>query len=950
VPEIRGKHRLQPGQARTGPAALRSDRRRRREDDRHGPADAQRANDLADTPPHGIPVVIDEGRSAGLATVEGSERGTKATAPVLRLAVRGDGAAKPEPADKPAPAAAAATKGATDAPSHAPDADSAAAKPDAGAGPREPADEAEPGDREGDAGPREPASEAAPRERAIDAGIAGSDVSAKPPVADRLEPATYVGAAFVILANVLILTDIRVPLAGPVIGFWFLVGCPIYLLFSTDMWRGSPAAERLGYSLGAVLLLLMLGGLAINTILPPLGIARPLDPVPIVIMGDVLSAALYAFRRRRPAPFPWRANLRAVRPKATRLLLVAGLCPVLAVLGANRLNNNAGDQLSVAALVCIVVALVVMLGWRRHFSDGVISLALYPISLALLLMTSLRGWSVTGHDIQSEYRLFQLTAARGHWDVSAFHTAYSACLSITILPTEISRVVNVDDPYVYKVFFQLLFALCPVFAYNVARRYAPAFIALLAIIYFIGFPTFCNDMPFINRQEIAFLFVCIAALAITNSRWPQGWRRAAFLVAALGVELSHYSTMYLLLGMVAVAWFAGTVIRLWSRFGRRARSAAAKRPWASPRRTLGLGSVLAVGAMVAVWGGLATQTAGPLLTDLVSAITQLGRANSATNYGIFSRTSLSGQQVLDKYRTAALKQNAHTPGSLYLPYNTVAKYPTPLDNEPALPLTGLGRAIERIGIPVTTLNDDVRGSAAKDEQLFIAAGFAAFLFSRRFRNRVSHEVIYLCAGSIVMVGVFTVFPALSIDYGVLRAFQEALILAAPLLVIGSVGLFSPFGDQWSLRISGAVCLGFFISTVGLMPQLLGGYPAQLGLNNSGQYYDVYYVHPQDVAAVSWLAGKPGVLPSGLQASLGPFTANMFAFNSLSTVNGGQFVNDLYPALTLRQGWVLLNYSIVHTDRAPLASQGELVTYAYPRQLLQANKNLVYNNGGAEIYR
>jgi uncharacterized membrane protein len=770
-------------------------------------------------------------------------------------------------------------------------------------------------------------------------------------VAARSQPSIpSIGAIVLIVANVLTLGDIRAPFIGPAIGFGFLVIGPIYLLFTTDIWRGTSAVERAGYSLTAGLLLLMLGGLTINTVLPPLGVARPLDPVPIVIMGDVITAALYELRRRRPAPVDWGAHLVALQPCAVRVLVLAVVCPVLAILGANRLNNNAGDQVSLATLICVVVLLILMLRWRRQLSDAVIGIAIYLMSLAFLLMTSLRGWSVTGHDIQSEYRVFQLTEAHGRWELSAFHTAYNACLSITILPTEISRVVNVDDPYVYKVFFQILFALCPVLAYTVARRYASKFLALLAVIYFVGFPTYYNDMPFINRQEIAFLFVCASVLALTNSRWPQSRRRTVFLIAALGVELSHYSTMYLLLGTVAACWLAGTAVRLARRLRRKAAAGPGQAPWQGTTRTVGFGSVLTVGAMVALWGGLATQSAGPLLTDLASAVSELGHANSATSYGVLSRTSLSPQQVLDDYRTAALKQNAATPGSLYLPYNTVARYQTPLDNEPSLPLTTIGRALTRAGIPVATINTDVRSGAAKDEQLFIAAGFCAFLFSRRFRRRVSHEVIYLCAGSIVMVGVFTAFPALSIDYGVLRALQEALILTAPVLVIGSVALFSPFGDKWSQRIAGVVCLGIFTSTIGLMPQLLGGYPAQLSLNNSGQYYDIYYVHPQDVAAVNWLVGKPGVLPSGLQASMGPFTSNMFAFNSLADVNGNQFVYDIYPALIQRQSWVLLNYGILHSGRAPLESQGELLTYAYPTPLLQATKNLVYNNGGAEIYK
>ena len=622
--------------------------------------------------------------------------------------------------------------------------------------------------------------------------------------------------------------------------------------------------------------------------------------------------------------------------------------------GANRLNNSAGNGLSIAALACVTVAVIALLTSHRHFSEGTICACLYTVSLTLLLMTSLRGWSITGHDIQTEYRVFQLTAAHGRWNISYFHSAYNACLSITILPTEMSRMINVDHPYIYKFFFQAIFALCPMLVYILCRRFGSSYgtrlVALLAAIYFLGFPTYFGDMPFLNRQEIAFLFVCIAALSATNKCWKPRVRRFTFLISAAGVELSHYSTMYLLLGTVAIAWIAACCPRIWELLASRARASSAATSRRPNHSTVGLGSVLILAAMVVLWGGIATGTSAPVVSEVATAIGQLGHSNSATTYSVLSRRSLNASQVLSDYRTATLRQNANTPGSLYLPAALVARYATPLLNEPPLRLTALGRLASRSGVSISTLNSDIRQGAAKDEQLFLAAGFLAFVLSRKLRRSVNHQLVYLAFGSVVMVGIFTIFPALSIDYGALRAFQESLILAAPLLVIGSVVLFSLLSEKWGVRISAAVCMVFFISTIGLLPQVLGGYPAQLSLNNSGQYYDIYYVHPQDEAAVAWLAGKPGVVPTGLQAPLGPGTSDLFAFSAISDVNGRQFVDDVYPALIERSSWVLLDYSIVHSDRAPLSFDGDLLTYAYPKQLLENSKNLVYNNGGAEIYK
>src|ERR1039457_1282825 len=395
-------------------------------------------------------------------------------------------------------------------------------------------------------------------------------------------------------ANVLAVTGVRLPFLGPAAGFWFLLGYPVYLLYTTSVWRGSPVAERLGYSLATAPLLLMLAGLGVNSFLPLLGVQRPLDPVPVVILGDTLIVSLYLFRRQHPATLAWRAQIQATRPVESRLLVASGLCVASAVLGANLLNNGGGDRLGLVALAGIVAAFVLLLRWQAQVRDGTTSIILYLLSLALLLMTSLRGWYVTGHDIQKEYQVFQLTAAHGRWDISYLRDAYNACLSITILPTEVGQVAHVDDPYVYKFFFQLIFALCPVLVYAIARRYWSGSISVLAVVYFIGFPTFFTDMSFLNRQEIAFVFVCVALLAITNAEWSLRRRRLTFFVASVGVEVSHYSTMYFFLGILLAAWAAQVASRL--NPGRRHRLAyeasATRTQWGAMARTVGFGSVL----------------------------------------------------------------------------------------------------------------------------------------------------------------------------------------------------------------------------------------------------------------------------------------------------------------------------------------------------------------------
>jgi uncharacterized membrane protein len=480
-------------------------------------------------------------------------------------------------------------------------------------------------------------------------------------------------------------------------------------------------------------------------------------------------------------------------------------------------------------------------------------------------------------------------------------------------------------------------------------------VSILGVIYFIGFPAFWEDMPYENRQEIGFLFVCAGVLALSNIWWTSWQRRAGLVVAALGIELSHYSTMYIFLGVIVIAWAVVrmSLIRLPYFHGKQPAPDGTSEPSRRlVRYSVGLGTVVALSAILVGWGDVATQTAGPawdaLKTSVVGIVDPSSTARSQdVLYGVLHGSATPPAELLAHYRQQTLQENSDVGSSGYLPASQIAEYPTPLAGDLSLPLTGVGRFITAHGLSASALNYDVRQGAAKDEQLFLGVGLIAILASVALRRKISREIIGLSLGSIVVLGLITVLPALSVEYGVERAFLEALIVTAPLLAWGSVVVFSLLGDTWKGRAAALTCLGFFVSTIGLMPQVLGGYAPQLNLNNSGQYYNVFYTHAQEQAARSWLQGKPRVLPAGLQAS---FSSDRFFATSPSDVTDKQVIGDAFPTLVSSSGWLLLGYATVHTGIATLSTGGDLINYVYPLKLIESDKNLVYNNGGSEIFK
>jgi uncharacterized membrane protein len=740
--------------------------------------------------------------------------------------------------------------------------------------------------------------------------------------------------------NALLAFGVYIPWASPLAGFVCCVGIPTFLLYMSGVYPGRARSERLGISVLLSLLLLMATGLLANTVLPHLGVAGALGAVPVVVIVDALCVALaaWAFRRHPPT---YVVTLPRLSPRDWTVLCLAALAVPMAALGAVRLNNGAGGGLTLCMLVVLLCALGLLVAWREQLHGGVVPAVIYCASLALLFMTSLRGWYVTGHDAQLEYRVFELAKTHGNWHVSRFQDAYNGCLSITILPTMIWHWTRVADPYVYKVFYQVLFALCPVLVYRLARRVSSATVALLGTIYFISFVTFFQDMPMLNRQEIAFLFLAGALLVMFNDRLSVQSRRAWLVVLAVGMIWSHYSTTYVAIGVFILAWLARAGIQ---------RIKKAPRPRGHVLGPVTIGLVVVASLL---WTVPITHTETGLWQTVSAAANSLrggpGHKSSDTSYGLFLGHQPSPAQRLAEYKQASLQATAAARKSgAYYDTASSPQYAATAASQPQLPLTSLGSALSRIGLNVSGFNSAVRQASARVLQLLIGLGLLAFLFARRKRIHANLEFYCLAAANLVVVLVQVVLPVLSVDYGVLRSFQQSLMILDVFLVVGSLALIPRIAERRRILFASVLALGFFASSTGMITQVLGGYDPQLHLNNSGTYYDTYYVHPEELAGMTWLstnstAGTDGTVQAEVETYRYTFTDS----GSLVRIDT---LDDIYPELIRQDAYVFLGYTNVRERLATVSIDGDLVTYHYPLNFLDDNKDLIYANGGARVYR
>lgn len=755
----------------------------------------------------------------------------------------------------------------------------------------------------------------------------------------------------------------------PVLGLYVALVVPARSLAAKVDPVVGPPVVRVLYAMAAVVLALMLGSLVLNAALPPLGLLRPMDVLApqVLLHALVLGPSCWRSDRgwapnrtvrrplQRPSRRPVLAPLWVPWPRADVAVLVAASAAVtLAVVGAIRLNNGAGGSVTLASLVVGGCTWAALLARRDRLRAGTRYAAIYLLGLGLLLMTSLRGWGITGHDIQREYRVLEAVRAAGHWDIASFRDPYNACLSITLLPTTLSSLTGIGPVYLLKIVPQLLFAACPVIVYLIARRYTSTGISILAALLFVSFPTYFSDMPFLTRQEIAFLFLGVALLVVTDPAPALGRRRILFGVFGAGVVVSHYTTTYVLIVVLTGAVLAR---RGWRGIG--APMPRSEGPARIP--AIGLANVLVLVVLAVTWSQFVTQTNGQLATTLRESITELTAPGSTdarsadTRYNLLGGARTSPEERLAQYRAQTLARTADErsgPSGAYLPLGLVDQAATPVVPDPDLPLTDLGRRLGRSGVDVATANAVLRQGSARLMQVFFALGLIACLVARRRRMRFDLELVCLGGANFVAVLSQVLLPRLSVDYGVLRAFQQALFVLAPFLAYGMVVAAGPLRRRAPIGAAGAG-LVFYLSLTGVLPQLTGGYPAQLHLNNAGRYYDVYYLHPGEVQGIAWLDRVAGRTDVQAEIETDRYTLNRVQARlgtRLGTGLSTRPIDDIYPTLLRRDAYVFLGYATVHKGQATVVYAGDLITYDYPMPVLASAKDLIYTNGSAQIFR
>lgn len=688
--------------------------------------------------------------------------------------------------------------------------------------------------------------------------------------------------------------------------FFLLV--PGYLLLNQFKYGIASRWETVSFSLGLSVLLLMVSGLALNA-LHGIGVEKPLSTLNIFMMLNALTIGLLWRIRTMPV------GLRGYRllPRLEEGLFIGGLTllPLLAAGGAIRLNNGGSNVLTMALFAAVPLVFSLLL-WRKK-QQHLYPYALFMMGLSVLLATSMRGWYIAGHDIRHEFSVFQQAMEHGFWAVTTTSSdPYNACLSITILPTLLAKVSSLSGIYLYKIIFQIIFAAVLLPLYYLFKRIGGAKVALMSGFIILSFPTFLNDMPFLLRQEIAFLFFgLLAAVTFMKiARTPKLWLTVLLLA---GLILSHYSTSYATLGLLFFAWAFYKV------FTRKKPSLAS----ALAYPILSLPLIITAFLFTFMWNAQVTATTSNLSGTLSGTIKDL--LSGSTQRAEFVKYSLAPTDMKSPQEEFRETVGSYAPEATYNPI-------------PKIGITALGDQVSKVA-NVETINSRLHTVSAQIFQVLLLLG--ALLFFLRSRKAMTKEKLYFFAltfGGIAMLILLTIMPRLSIDYSVIRLFQQTLFVAALPAVLAAqflCGIFKRYGRYVVVGL-----LSFlFLNLSGFIPQALGGAPAQLSLNNGGAYYEFFYIHESDRKAVDWLTTyRNETVPVFMDTSTGIPPLDYLVQLGLVDKPG---------VLRNEEGYLYRNYINVTEDRYRIFLNSEMSSYNDPAPA--ADRPMLYTNASSEIY-
>jgi uncharacterized membrane protein len=344
--------------------------------------------------------------------------------------------------------------------------------------------------------------------------------------------------------------------ARQVIGFLYLTFIPGFIILKMLKQDNLGLVGTALFSVGLSVASLMLGGVALNEIGLLVGVRQPLVPSLLVLIfsGFVFFGTLICYLRGSK-------DLKPIVLTKGRVLkfLVLCLLPVLSIIGVYFANATGNTSLLILALFTVLAVFVVTLFSKRLVTPKLYLIIVLIISITLLFHSSLISNYVQGVDIKIEYYIATLTQNSGFWNSSISFTdtglaSYYSMLSVSIIPTIYSNILNMDITCVFKIIYPLIFALVPLALYLIWREKFGVSIAFISSFLLMSQSTFYFEMTYLARQMVAEVFFVLLFLILFSKSLSSKNVKILIMIFGFSLIVSHYSLALIFGFFISLIW------------------------------------------------------------------------------------------------------------------------------------------------------------------------------------------------------------------------------------------------------------------------------------------------------------------------------------------------------------------------------------------------------------
>lgn len=723
---------------------------------------------------------------------------------------------------------------------------------------------------------------------------------------------------FLILLALLALTDLaiflNIPFLRQLLGLFFFTTVPGLLIILVLRLNKLGLTEKLVLSVGLSIVFSLLAGLLINTLYPLFGYSKPLSTVSVVTSFSVIILGLiiiaYLINRATFAIDLSRYKLSTI-DKASLLLPV--LFPLLSVLGMRLINTTGNNVVTIALLILIPVYVVWLVIMRKKISDGIYPVAIFLISISVVLVVALRSNYVIGRDTNWEYYFFQLILHNEHWKVYQGNIL-DACLSISLLPTVYQSFLNIGPDYLFKTLYPIILSVLPLVVFIIARKYLGTLYAFLASFFFISQFNFLWTAS-LARINLAVFFVLLACMVLFHDGIIGVGKKLFFILFTVSCILSHYSTAYIFFFTLFFIWLGTEIL---------SRIVPKKRKTTHSSENHAQGKDLSQNeANILPLKKVITITMVMFFLVVLffwySQATTVG-FNTGVSFIKQAILSLNLKQLFVEELREPLETQAFGQGFGYLGISAWFKF---VFSWLTIALTGFG-----IIFTLTRFKRMVSNIGSIDKPEFL-------------KTKIDVEYIILSIGGSAILVLTLVIPYIGTAYGISRLYFQMAGFFAVFLVIGSITV-ARFLKPMAYWLVLLVLIPFFLGNAGIVNQVFG--PHTFILNSDNINYTDDYIYDQDSYAAKWLRSNgemegTEIYADGLgsdwlisQAGVFPWCDRCSLFEEDASING----------------YIYLRYPNVVNGKL-FGPGGELFNLTQIQDKF-IGKSRIYTNGGSEIYK